>query len=67
LRVSPVQHTSEELAATAILHAEVQVVLGLKRMIQSNDEWVIAGCKDLLFSQCALDLVALYHLLLVEY
>jgi len=58
--------SSEELSTTAILHAEVKVVFGLERMVESNDEGMVACSKDLLFSQRSLDLVALDHLLFAQ-
>lgn len=58
--------TSKELSSTTVFHAQVEVILGLERVIKGDDEWVIAGRKNLLFGQRALDLVALDHLLFVQ-
>lgn len=57
---------SEKLASTAVFHAEIEVVFGLERMIEGDDEWMVAGGQDLLLGQRSLDLVALDHLLLAE-
>lgn len=56
-------HTAKELAADAELHAQVQVLLALERMIQWHNERVVGRGKDGLFSKGALDLVAFHHLL----
>jgi hypothetical protein len=40
------------------------MLLGLKRVIQSHNKWVIARGKDFLFSQRSLDFVPLDHLFL---
>lgn len=56
----------EELASHAVLHAEVEVVLGLEGVVQRDDEGMICRCEDLLLRQGALDLFPLYHLLLGE-
>lgn len=58
---------SEELAAAAVLHAQIEVVLGLEGVIKSDDERVIAGRENLLLGEGSLDLVALDHLLLAQY
>ena len=58
---------SEELATTAIFHAQVEIVLGLERVVQGHDEGMIARGQDLLFGQGPLDLVALDHLLLAQH
>jgi len=57
----------EKLTPHTILHAMVQIILRLKRMVKSHYEWVIRGSQDLLFCQRALDLFPLNHLLLGEY
>ena len=48
----------------AVLHAEVEVVLGLEGVIECDDKRMIRRRKDLLLRQCTLDLFPLYHLLL---
>ena len=54
---------AEELAAAAVLHAEVEMVLGLEGVVEGDDERVVGGGEDLLLGERALDLVALDHLL----
>src|SRR5689334_21515115 len=54
---------TEELPATAVFHAEVEIVLGLERVVERDDEWVIARRQNLLLRQRPLDLVPLDHLL----
>lgn len=43
------------------------MILRLERVIQCNNERVVAGSKDLLLRQRTLDLVPLDHLFLAEY
>ena len=40
---------SEEFSTTAILHTQIKVLVRLKRMIERDNERVIAGGKDFLF------------------
>lgn len=35
--------SSEEFAATAVFHAEVEVVFRLERVVEGNDKGVVAG------------------------
>ena len=58
--------SAEKLATTAVFHAEVQVVLGLERMVQGDDERVVAGGENFLLGEGSLDLVPLDHLLLAQ-
>jgi hypothetical protein len=58
---------SEELTTTAVFHAKVQVILGLERVVESNDKWVVAGGQDFLLGESTLDLVAFDHLLLAQH
>ena len=59
-------HTSEKFSSAAVFHAEVEVIFGLERVVERNDEGVIAGGQDLLLGQRSLDLVALDHLSLAQ-
>jgi len=59
--------TSEELAAAAVLHAEIKMVFRLKRMIERDNERVIARRQDFLLGQRPLDFVPLDHLLFAEH
>ena len=65
--VRPGLEGSEELAATAVLHAEIEMIFGLKRVVQSNNKGVIAGGQNLLLGECTLNLVTLNHLLLAQH
>lgn len=58
---------TEEFAAAAILHAQVQVVFRLERVIQRYDERVVTGGKDFLLCQGTLDLVSLNHFLFAQH
>ena len=40
--------TSKEFPSTAIFHTEVEMVFGLERVVQGNDEGMVAGGEDLL-------------------
>jgi hypothetical protein len=59
--------SAEEFTSTAVLHAQVQIVFRLERVVEGDDEGVIAGGQDLLFCECSLDLVPLNHFLLAEH
>jgi hypothetical protein len=61
-----VELTSEKLAATAVLHAEIQIILRLEGVVKGDNERVVAGSQNFLLSQCAFDFVALDHLLLAQ-
>jgi hypothetical protein len=52
---------SEELSSTAILHAEIQMILGLERVVQSDNKWMVAGRQNFLFGKCPFDLISLDH------
>lgn len=41
--------------------------LGLERVVEGNDEWVIARGKDFLLGQSSLNLVSFNHLLLAQH
>src|SRR6187402_1464835 len=43
------------------------MVLRLERVVQGDDERVIARGQNFLFRQCSLDLISLDHLLLAQY
>lgn len=53
---------AEELAAGAVLHAEVEVRLRLERVVEGDDERMIGRSEDLLLCKDALDLLAFDHL-----
>ena len=55
---------AKELAATAVLHTEIQRIVRLERMVQSDDERMIACGENFLFGESSLNLVALDHFLL---
>ena len=42
-------HTSKELPSTAILHTKVQMLIGLERVIEGDDEGMITRSENLLF------------------
>ena len=56
--------TSEELAPTAVLHAEIQIILRLEGVVKGDNKRMVTGSQDFLLGQRSLDLVALDHLLL---
>jgi hypothetical protein len=58
--------SAEKLAAAAVLHAEVEVIFRLERVVESNNKRVVAGGKNFLLGQGTLDLIALDHLLLAQ-
>ncbi len=60
------QVRSEEFTAAAVFHTEVEIIFRLERVVERDDEGMVAGRKDLLLRQCSLDLVALDHLLLAQ-
>jgi hypothetical protein len=62
--VWPCLQRAEELATTAILHAEIQRVVRLERVVESYNERVVAGGKNFLLRKRSLDLIALDHFLL---
>ena len=62
--VWPCLQRAEELATTAILHAKIQGVIRLERVVKGNDERVVAGGKDFLLRKRSFDLVAFDHFLL---
>jgi hypothetical protein len=65
--VWPSLQRPEELASTAVFHAEIQVVFRLERVVERDNEGMVAGGQDLLFGQCTLDLVSLDHFLLAQH
>jgi hypothetical protein len=62
--VWPCLQRAEELATTAILHAKIQGVVRLERVVKGNDERVVAGGQNFLLRKRSFDLVALDHFLL---
>jgi hypothetical protein len=64
--IRPCLERSEELTTTAVFHAEVEMVFGLERVVESNNKGVVAGRQDFLLGQCALDLVPLDHLFFAQ-
>lgn len=58
---------SEKFTSTAILHAQVQMLLGLERVVEGDNERVIARGEDFLLSQRSLNLVSFDHLLLAQH
>lgn len=57
---------SEEFAAAAVFHTQVEVVFGLKGVVEGDDEGVVAGGQDLLLGKRSLYLVPLDHFLFAE-
>lgn len=53
--------SAEELATTAILHAEIEMVFRLERVVQRNNERMVTRGKDFLLCEGSLDLVSLNH------
>lgn len=43
------------------------MIVGLERVIQCDDEWMVAGGQDLLLSECSLDLIPFDHLSFAQY
>jgi hypothetical protein len=62
--IRPCLQRAEELATTAILHAKIQGVVRLERVVKGNDERVVAGGQNFLLRKRSFDLVALDHFLL---
>lgn len=56
--------SSEEFSTTAVFHAKIKMVFGLERVVQSNNEGMVARRENFLFGKSALDLVSLDHLFL---
>jgi hypothetical protein len=44
----PSLQCAEELAAHAVVHAEVEVLVGLERVVERHDERMVGGCEDFL-------------------
>lgn len=63
----PSLERAEEFTSTAVLHAQIQMLLGLKRVIESDDEGMVACCQYFLLSESSLDLVAFDHFLFAQY
>lgn len=59
-------NTSEELSPAAVLHAQVEIILGLEGVIKCHNERVVTGGENLLLCQCPFDLVPLDHFLLTQ-
>lgn len=57
---------SKEFSATAVLHAQIQVIFRLERVVERDDKGVIAGGQDFLFRKRPFDLVSLDHFLLAQ-
>ena len=55
---------TKEFPSHAVLHTKVKIPLGLERVVQSHDERMICGGKNLLLSQRPLDLFAFNHFFL---
>ena len=65
--IRPRLQRAEELAAGAVFHAQVQVVVGLETVVQRDNKRMVRRGQNLLLGERALDLVALDHFLFGEY
>jgi hypothetical protein len=63
----PALKCSKKFTSHAVLHAMIQIIIRLKRMVKGHYERVISSSQNLLFGQGALDLFPLNHLLLGKY
>jgi hypothetical protein len=59
--------TSKELSTAAVFHAQVEIILGLERMVERHDERMVARRKDLLLGKRPFDLIPLDHLLFAQH
>lgn len=57
----------EKLASHAVLHTEIEVVVGLEGVVESHNEGVVGRGENLLLCKRPLDLVSLDHLLLGQH
>jgi hypothetical protein len=64
--VRPCLKRTEELSSTAVFHAQIEMVFRLERVVQCDDERVIARSQNLLLRKRALDFVPLDHFFLAQ-
>lgn len=57
---------TKELSSTAIFHTQIEMVFRLKRVVQCDDERVVARGQNLLLRECTLYLISLDHFFLAE-
>ncbi len=58
--------TSEELSTAAVLHTQVEIILGLEGVIERHNERMVTGSEDLLLRQRPFDFVPLDHFFLTQ-
>lgn len=57
---------AEEFTSAAVLHAQIEMVLGLERMVEGDNKRVVTCRQDFLLCEGSLDFVALNHFLLAQ-